>query len=166
MGIRSFLLTLFCCCLVGIPRLDAQTVTITNGEKIPYKDGKGARLVRSEERLIEEQSLEYDANMRSYHDPSGDSANGALFYAFELASKEKLSVQLKGENSGHLAMMAVPPTTPDKMQTQFARLDRMPRALRSSRFEIQNVTDGPYTVMLMVYGTVDHWFKLNIERKL
>ncbi len=165
MGNLLVSMTFFCCCLaLGLP-LAAQVVSITTGEKIPYRDGKGARLVPAGETLIEEKGLEYDANMRGYHDPSGDSANGALFYAFELGSKEKLSVQLKAENSGHLAMMAVTPNTPDKMQTQFARLDRMPRALRSSRFEIQNVTDGPYTVVLMVYGTVDHWFKLSIERK-
>jgi hypothetical protein len=146
--------------------LAAQEVTITNGEKIPYQEGKGARLVPPEETLIEEKSLEFDANLRGYHDPAGDGANGALFYAFNLAEKEKLSVQLRGENSAHLAMMVVAPTQPDKMRTQFARLERMPRALRSSRFEIQNIADGPYTVVVMVYGTINYWFKLSIERKL
>ena len=155
-----------CCCMMLNTPMFAQGVTITNGEKIPYQDGKGARLVPAEETLIEEKSLEYDSNLRGYHDPSGDSANGGLFYAFNLVVNEKLSIRLQGENSAHLAMMLVEPTQPDKMRTQFARIARMPRALRSSRVEVQNITDGPYTIVLMVYGTINHWFKLNIERKL
>ena len=153
--------------LLCVSALWSQDVkVVADGTTIPYCQGKAAHLVLPSEKIIEEKTLEYDANINAPKDPGGDPANGARFYAFVLAPKEKLTVRLKGENSNHLGMTAVPPAAVDKMQSQYVRLERVPRPLRSSRFEIQNITDGPYTIYLMVYGTVDHWYTLTIERKV
>jgi len=139
---------------------------VADGTTIPYCMGKAAHLVPPSEKFIEEKSLEFDGNINAPKDPGGDPANGAKFYAFVLAPQEKLTVKLKGENSNHLGMTAVQPAVVDRMQSQYVRLERVPRPLRSSRFEIQNITDQPYTIYLMVYGTVNHWYNLTIERKI
>jgi len=151
--------------LLGV-MASAQDISITKDGKPANGVGKGARLVPPQETLIEEKSLEFDSNARAFAppEPGGDRANGAKFYAFELAPKERLSIQLKGESSNHLGMRTVRPVVPDEMKSQYERSDRVPKALRSSRFDIQNITEKPYTVVLMVYGTVNYWYKLAIER--
>jgi hypothetical protein len=154
------------CAALASASLLGQIVHVTPETRIPYGHGKGARVVLQEEKVIEEKTLEFDANISAPPDPGGDKANGACFYAFVLAPKEQLTVKLKGEDANHLGMIACRPAVADKMTSQFERSERVPKALRSSRFEMQNITSEPYTVVVMVYGTVNHWFKLTVERKL
>jgi len=146
----------------------AQEISITKDGKAAKGKWKVARLVPPEEKFIEEKSLEFDSNASKFAppEPGGDRANGAKFYAFLLSPKERLSIQLKGESANHVGLKAMLPAIPDAMEAQFERTERMPRALRSKVFEVQNVTEKPYTVMLMVYGTVNYWFNLTIDRKL
>jgi len=151
--------------LLWAANLSGQTITVNQGEPVVYARGKGARLVPPEVKLIEEKSLEHDANLEAPATPGGNPSNAAKYFAFELAPKEKLSVKLQPEDPNQVGLMAIRPVTPDKMRFQYERLDRIAKPLRSSRFEIENVTEAPYIVVLMVHGHSNYWYRLAIERK-
>ncbi|GEM_PF-6765440 len=157
----------FALAALAFPTLGAQDITPTVGKvELPYSQGKTARLVPPEEKLIEEKSLTFDSNVSAPADPGGDASNGANFYTFVLQPKESLTIRLKAEAANHIGMIAIPPTVKDRMASQFERMARVPKALRSSRFQIENITDKPYTIVLMVHGAVNYWYKMEIERKM
>lgn len=58
------------------------------------------------------------------------------------------------------------PAKTDPMIREFTRLRFMPKVLRSSRMDIKNITDQPYTLVLMAYGRINHWYKIKIERSM
>ena len=146
--------------------LGGQTVTPVHGDvQRPFEKGQSARIVEPDELLIEEKTLPFDMSINAPPDPGGEPSRGGKFYTFVLKPKEKLFVKLVAEESNHLGMLAVRPAHPDKMITEYIRLDRMPRALRSSQFQVQNTTDAPYSFVVMVYGGTGYWYKLKLERK-
>ncbi len=131
-------------------------------------DRNGIHVIAMSENVttIEEKSLAFDATLTAPRDPSGDTSNGVRFYSFTLKPKEKISLQLKAESANHVGMDFLKPSKADRMIGEFKRLEYMPKTLKSSRQEIKNVTDEPYQVVLMVYGRMQHWFKLSVSRSI
>ncbi|MFZ1615520.1 MAG: hypothetical protein WAT51_15190, partial [Holophaga sp.] len=70
----------------------------------------------------------------------------------------------KAEAANRVGMQFLPPIKQDKMVTQYKRLEMMPKTLRCSFQEITNVTTEPYNAVLMVYGCINHWYKVEIQR--
>jgi len=116
--------------------------------------------------LIEEKTLFFDASLGVHADPGGGPTNGVRFYAFVLKPKEKMSLRLKAEDSNRVGMEFMSPAKTDPMAREFARLNFMPKVLRSSRMEIKNITNQAYTLVLMAYGQVNHWYKIEIQRSM
>ncbi len=161
-------LVLAFCLFSSLPvLLRAQAVGVApSNTKLPSSEGKTSVPVPDEVTLIEEKSLEFDATLGAPPDPGGDPSNGVRFYSFVLKPKEKFEARLKAEVSNFVGMKALRPVKDDKMVTQFFRHDRMPRTLQSSRFDITNVTSEPYTLVLMVYGRINTWYKVEIHRSI
>lgn len=139
---------------------------VGNNGGVPYSAGKAMSVVNRETTVIEEpKGVIFDSNVDSPADPGGEKANGAKYYCFVLQPKEKLSLRLKTDSPNRLGMMPLRPAKMDKMESQFRRVSIMPKTLVSSRFEMKNITDGPYELVVMVYGTVNHAYTLLVERK-
>lgn len=117
-------------------------------------------------KLIDEKSLYFDSALGVHASPGGDPSNGVRFYSFTLKPKEKLALRLRSEDSGRVGMEFLSPDKNDKMVTEFKRMSLMPKALRSSRLEVKNITQEPYTLVLMAYGVVNHWYKIEINRSI
>jgi len=116
--------------------------------------------------LIDEKSLFFYASLGIHSDPGGDATNGVRFYSFVLKPKEKMSLRLKAEDSNRVGMEFMSPAKTDPMAREFARLNFMPKVLRSSRMDIKNITDQPYMLVLMAYGRINHWYKIEIKRSM
>lgn len=153
--------------LVAAGTLTAQDVIPGTVGKVPYEAGKGARLVEASETEIVETSLEHDGNIwcKVPSDPGGDKPNGARYYTFMLKPKETLLLRLKADDPNRVGLVAIRPPAKDKMASQFERSDRVPKPLRASRFEIQNITGEPYPLVVAAYGAVNYAYRITIERK-
>lgn len=143
-------------------------VVFTTPENMSVSDKNGIHFMSIPENVtsIEEKELAFNATFRAPRDPSGDQSNGVRFYAFILNPKESLALQLEAENPNHVGMKFLQPSKPDGMRSQYMRLDNMAETLRCSRQDIRNVTSESYKVVLMVYGRMQHWFKVRITRSM
>lgn len=174
---------IFFCLLAMDSNLDAQTVFVVPKNPEPVKTsiktftsdpamvavseaGIFPADIHEEVEIIDEKSLFFSATTGAPLDPGGEPSNGVRFYSFLLRPNEKLSLRLEAERSNRVGMQFLTPSKPGKMSAQFTRLDRMPKTLKSSKQYITNIMDEPYKVVLMVFGTVNHWFKLEIKRSV
>jgi hypothetical protein len=150
---------------LGSMGLSAQRITVVKpGEDLDPKDGKAALLVDKATKAIEEKSLIFDGHLHAMAEPGGDRPNGCRMYCFNLDPKETIHFILTSESANHVGMYIIRPTKQDAMVGEFERIKRIAKSLRSSNFHIQNVTGEPYQIILMVYGSVNYAYKLQIER--
>ena len=165
MKFQFFTILSFCILFPVTAPLRAQSVGVSvSNTKLPPSEGKTSVPVADTITLIEEKTLEFDGSMALPADPGGEISNGVRFYSFIIQPKEKLSLRLKAEAANRVGMQFLPPEVQDKMASQYQRLKLMPKTLSSSFQEITNITNEPYHAVLMVFGRVNHWFKVEIKR--
>ena len=145
---------------------ELQTYSTPSDFQVTSSDGIHPVEINENIKYINEKSLFFDASLGVHADPGGSISNGVRFYSFRLQPKEKLFVQLTAEDSNRVGMEFLMPAKTDPMIKEFTRFKYMPKALRSSRMEIKNITEQPYTLVLMTYGQVNHWYKIEIKRSM
>lgn len=97
-------------------------------------------------------------------DTDEDSVNGLRIFAFTLQPGETLALRLSCEHEA-IIMRILKPKANDAMASAISAANFPPTSIRRSRLSIQNPTNRPYTVNLLLYGKVGYPYRLNIERK-
>ncbi len=92
------------------------------------------------------------------------STNGLCVFAFTLQPREALDLRMSCENEA-IIMRILRPKANDAMAAAISAANFPPTSIRRSRLSIQNPTNRPYTVNLLLYGKVGFPYRLNIERK-
>jgi hypothetical protein len=113
------------------------------------------------------------SKVKHYSAASGDTIRDAYeeavtsmrCYGFLLSPGETIAVRLKVNTSSRLVMRIVPPRVADGMASQILMANLPPRAVRSSRIQIKNITKEPYQVNLALSGLPNYPFKMEIQRK-
>jgi hypothetical protein len=143
--------------------------------------------VTEEVRLIEEEGLPLDPTLQTGSQvPSGMSAssrsvaafiedtsakdNGMKLYRFTLAPGETLATKVLCEPAdevtqrfGLLSGATFTPSTDSK--ARIARTNRLSRQQRTTRLEFKNSEPRPFPLMLIVYGSSGHPYKIQISRE-
>jgi hypothetical protein len=97
-------------------------------------------------------------------DTKAEPANALRLYGIIMAPKETIHFRLKAEND-KIIMRVIKPEPPDAMTGAVRLANAPPTPLRRSRLSIQNVTDRPYAIRLLLYGEAGHKYRLDIEHK-
>jgi hypothetical protein len=153
--------------VLGAAALHGQADATSAPRKPPPPEERISVDVPDEVTVVEEASLVFRASSVGHlHDPGGDRADGIRFYTFKLKPKEKLSVKMEAEDANRIGMYPAAPDKPDGMFPQFTRLQRQPKTLLSSRFDITNVTGETYPLTVVVYGHCNYHYRLHLTRTM
>lgn len=167
------------------PQSDPGRATVT--EKGP--DPRSPVPVPAEVRLIEQDTLLHDGMLATITGSAKDTAprketsettgqqiyvgmpdmdesstNGLRIFAFTLQPVETLDLRLSCKQEA-IVMRILKPRANDAMARAIASANFPPTSTRRSRLSIQNSTNKPYTVNLLLYGKVGYPYRLDIERK-
>jgi len=97
-------------------------------------------------------------------DMDAEPANALRVYGFPLQPREILYLKLKAEGQ-KIIMRVIKPATQDPMTAAIRQANSPPTVLRRSRLSVQNTTDKPYLVRVLLYGEAGYKYRLDIERK-
>ncbi|MEI6471350.1 MAG: hypothetical protein WCO20_01790 [Holophagaceae bacterium] len=127
----------------GTTRLQAKTLPVDRAAgTVPSGGGKG----RSQGQML-------------------GAEKGLRLLLVDLAPGEKLRFVLGGDGAGTLIMGLAASPTPDGMEEETARVNRILPRLRTRELEVQNVTPGVYPVLLKVAGPAGLPYTLDLQRK-
>ena len=113
--------------------------------------------------LVKSQSDSAPSMRTGMVDMEADAANGMRVYTFRLNPKESLKLKLQAEDN-KLMMRFLAPTQVGATMPDIRRANVPPTAVRRSLISLVNTTGAPADYALLLYGSVGHKFKLDIER--
>ena len=90
---------------------------------------------------------------------------GLRLLLVDLAPSEKIRFVLGGDGSGTLVMSLAASPTPDGMEEETARVNRLLPRFRTQEIEVQNVTPAVYPVLLKIAGPANLSYTLDLQRK-
>lgn len=117
--------------------------------------------------FVEGPSLPRDNNVPMYDPEENETVypDGRRALAIKLAPGEKLSLKLASAHSKVAMRVFVPqPPPPLRWRMELLNANKIPRARRSSKLEIQNPTSDPQTLFLILYGEFGNSYRLDLER--
>ncbi len=136
--------------------------------------------------LIEEDSLPLDPSLQSstrpaesstagarssaaYVEDSRSKDNGLKLYRFMVAPGETLTTKVESDAAEvvtqRFGLLSGPSFTPSAVSKgEINRINRLSRQQRTTKIEFKNFEGRPFPLLLIVYGSVGHPYKIHIAR--
>ena len=111
---------------------------------------------------VESKSLDPSPALVGNSDSSG--VGGMRVYRFHLEPGERVSLKMKAEPGGNLAMAIPLPAHMDEFTSQIQAVNREPRPMRMTHLGFRNTSGHSYDLMVLVIGYVNYAYRIDIEQ--